>query len=412
MASVTKRKWTTPKGEKKEAWLVRYFDGEGVHRARTFIRKKEADAFSHSVSVEVQKGVHIAQTQTVTVNELLDHFIEWCEMRHKNGQRMGSSHLKTIKAQSRNHIRPAIGRYKMTDLTFNILDNWARTLTHTPSLAPRTVRSILHFFKMATDYGMRRGWANRNLTSEVMQDYRSGARARIRTFSKIEVQAILSNLQTKPLRIFDRTWRLQRCFVYLATFCGLRIGEINGLRVENIDFEGHVLEVRHNLTAAGELKGPKTRSGIRDVPMPAIVEQELRNWLASFYQANEDGLIFRGRNGGQISHAQWHVRYWQPLLDRCLLGPDEKGRRFHFHALRHFCASMLVEQGVPLTDAAELLGHSSFDMTLQVYAHAIMASQKRIEVLQSVADSLLPPVAVLTLRQQDKLPDLASLAAG
>ena len=65
--------------------------------------------------------------------------------------------------------------------------------------------------------------------------------------------------------------------------------------------------------------------------------------------------------------ARWATAYfepdWQGLLKHAGL-PS-----FHFHALRHFCASWMIENRMPLTDVASLLGHANFDMTLHVYAH-------------------------------------------
>jgi integrase len=46
-----------------------------------------------------------------------------------------------------------------------------------------------------------------------------------------------------------------------------------------------------------------------------------------------------------------------------------------FHVLRHSCASILLAQGVPVRDVAELLGHSDIRLTLSTYAHVIEAGR-------------------------------------
>lgn len=390
MASVQKRKWKGPNGEEKEAWSVRYFDILGKHRSKTFTRKKEAEAYARKVQVELDQKIHIAAGETVTVGELLDRYESWCDQRHAEGRRMSDSHRHTIAMMFRVHVRPYLAHHRLTDLTFNHIDAWAIELSHKPSLSPGTVKRILHLFKKAVDFGVRRNWVARNLVSEVMKDYRGGKREPIRTFTKDEVRAILADVKARRRNFTERATALIRCYVYLATFCGLRIGEIQGLTVEHIGFANQMIEVRHSLTDRDKLKEPKTKAGIRDVPMPALVASALHEWLTLYYVPNKRGLVFRMVDGGFISTQNFHRNYWQSLLERNGLGPDREGRRFHFHALRHFCASMMIEQGLPLTDIAELLGHSSFDMTLQVYAHSIMASQKRVEVLQGLADTLDP----------------------
>ena len=48
-----------------------------------------------------------------------------------------------------------------------------------------------------------------------------------------------------------------------------------------------------------------------------------------------------------------------------------------FHALRHSCASILLAQGVPVRDVAEILGHSDVRLTLNTYAHVIQVGRSR-----------------------------------
>ena len=67
--SVRKRTWTTAKGEEKTAWIVNYTDARGVRRLKTFARKKEADLFEANATVEIRDGVHIADSDSVSVSE-------------------------------------------------------------------------------------------------------------------------------------------------------------------------------------------------------------------------------------------------------------------------------------------------------------------------------------------------------
>src|SRR4051812_39132715 len=65
--SVRKREWTTRKGDAKSAWVVDYVDQGGKRRLRTFAKKKEADAFAATATVEVRDGVHTPASASVTV---------------------------------------------------------------------------------------------------------------------------------------------------------------------------------------------------------------------------------------------------------------------------------------------------------------------------------------------------------
>jgi hypothetical protein len=76
--SVRKRTWVTAKGAEKTAWVVDYLDAKGKRRLRTFQLKKIADAFAATASVEVRDGVHVAERETVTVQEAGELWLKSC----------------------------------------------------------------------------------------------------------------------------------------------------------------------------------------------------------------------------------------------------------------------------------------------------------------------------------------------
>ena len=62
--SVRKRTWTTRLGERKEAWIVDYFDQHGRRHIETFARKRDAAAREPKVKVDVGKGTHVAPSES------------------------------------------------------------------------------------------------------------------------------------------------------------------------------------------------------------------------------------------------------------------------------------------------------------------------------------------------------------
>ena len=107
------------------------------------------------------------------------------------------------------------------------------------------------------------------------------------------------------------------------------------------------------------------------MPVPGHLLALFREWLDTFYQDNPRRLIFVGREKGDgLQASNFHKVQWRPLLDRAGLLGDGKNP-YHFHALRHFAVSWWIANGVPLTDASKLIGHSKVDMAPSVYAHAM-----------------------------------------
>ena len=107
--------------------------------------------------------------------------------------------------------------------------------------------------------------------------------------------------------------------------------------------------------------------------------------------ANAQDLLFTDRDGRPMNPDAIN-QVWPGLLDRAGLSHD--ARPFHFHALRHFYASMMIEAGTPLADAAILLGHSSFDETLQTYAHSVVRAPARHAFVDRMVDRFAAPPAV------------------
>ena len=161
-----------------------------------------------------------------------------------------------------------------------------------------------------------------------------------------------------------------------------------GLTWEHVDFENNELLVRHSLDQLGNHRPTKTQAGMRDVPMPRLVADALRDWQKT-WRPNDGGFVFRGKRGVQIKSPNFHANYWHPALRAAKLPEfDDKGRRFHFHALRHLCSSMMIAGGIPIMDTARLLGHNSFDETLQTYAHPVFVAAQRHAHLERISDQL------------------------
>ena len=71
--------WRNADGSQGEAWVAAYTDFEGKRRIRSFEKKRDADAFHASVSNELRSGIHVPDSQSVTVAEAGRLWLEGCE---------------------------------------------------------------------------------------------------------------------------------------------------------------------------------------------------------------------------------------------------------------------------------------------------------------------------------------------
>ena len=127
--------------------------------------------------------------------------------------------------------------------------------------------------------------------------------------------------------------------------CGLRISELVGLNLEDIDRTERWLRVRG--------KGKKERQ----VPYVAKAAAALESWLAERHSAAGQDAVFLNHRGGRLSDrgARSIVKFYA----RFLSGDDS----MHPHTLRHAFATHLLADGADLRSIQELLGHSSLSTT-------------------------------------------------
>jgi integrase len=145
----------------------------------------------------------------------------------------------------------------------------------------------------------------------------------------------------------------------LALVLGMRRGEVLGLRWSAVDLDGGTLRVRSSLQRVGGqlvLSSPKTRRSRRVIPLPRAVVKVLRAHRES--QAVErttaevwgdHDLVFTTTIGTAIEPRNMS-RHFEALR------VEAKVRKLRLHDLRHSCASLLFELGVPLRMVMEILG--------------------------------------------------------
>lgn len=167
-------------------------------------------------------------------------------------------------------------------------------------------------------------------------------------------------------RLADATPEPWRPMIYVAGVCGLRFAEIAGLRVGRLDLRRRQLQVSETAPQVGpERAEPKTSAGRRTVPMPAFLADLLAAHLstASLGPADSDELVFTATRGGRLHAGNWHGDVWKPARERAGLAT------VRFHHLRHSAVPLWVDMGANLLQVSRWLGHSSVQITADLYGH-------------------------------------------
>lgn len=183
---------------------------------------------------------------------------------------------------------------------------------------------------------------------------------------------------------------------------GLRVGEVTGLRWQDIDLEEKIISVNHTLVYYDHAKGgcsfnintPKTKAGCREIPMSeqvrgAFLEEKRYQEKAEITcQVTIDGFtdfIFVNRFGKTHNQGTLNKALRRIIRDcnqEILEKMDGKKNpvllpRFSCHSLRHTFTTRLCEAGVNIKFIQDVLGHADIGTTLNIYADATKDLKKK-----------------------------------
>ena len=363
--SVRKREWETRKGEAREAWIVDY-SVNGSQHIKTFKRKKDADAYQAQVRVDISKGVHTAASRSATVAQA---GMKWLS---DAGERLEPATVESYQQHFNQHILPYLGHLKLSALTVPIVRNfmdWLRADKRSAAMIKRVVGDLGSILADAQERGLVTQNVVRSLSHRKKQRasdrrQKSVLKVGIDIPSPQEIRAIVTHLQGR--------WRP---LLLTAIFTGLRASELRGLQWSDADFKKGEIHVRRRADKFNNTGNPKSATGQRVVPMPPLLVNTLREWKIRCPQS-ELGLVFPTGKGRVENHANIVQRGLAPA--QIAAGVVTKGGKAKYtglHALRHFYASWCINRtedgglGLPLKVVQHRLGHSSIQMTSDVYGH-------------------------------------------
>jgi integrase len=336
-----------------------YFGPDGKRRYVSGKTKEEARRKLRTARADADQGL-VFDTENLKVGEYLDR---WLADSVKDTVRQRT--FERYESIVRVHINPAIGRIKLKALT----PAHARALYRQKldnGLAPRTVNYIHVTLHKALSQAVSDSLVPRNAAAVKAP---RPAKPEIKPLSPEQARKLTATAH----EIGDR---FEALYV-VALHCGLREGELLGLKWDDVDLSGTTgaIQVRRTLseTRTGpKFEKPKNGKG-RSIRCSQKATEALRSHrtrqneerlrVGSLWQNH--GLVFPTTTGTTMSCTNLLGRHFKPLLKRAGL-PE-----IRLHDLRHTCATILLAAGKHPKYVQELLGHASISITLDTYSHVI-----------------------------------------
>jgi len=349
MASVYKRTWSGQHGRERVRWVAAYKDQHGRRHNKGFKGRKDAKAFLVMTEGEIVRGIHTPESTSITVSGAAALWLKRGEL-----EQLERSTLRQYRVHVEQHIVPLIGAVKLARLSTPVVQTFRDKLLETRSRA--LSRKILASLKSIIGEAMRRGLVAQNTTTAVLIDTKKRSDGKLTIGVDVPSKAEIALL-------LDRAEGRWRAFFVTAVYTGMRASELRGLCWDTVDFERRVIHVRQRADAWGAIGQPKSHASDREIPMAPIVVNTLREWWLACPKGAL-GLVFPNGNGNVESHANIAGRGFEPLQRACF------GKvKYGLHSLRHFFASWAIEQDFTPKRLQALLGHSSIQMTFDVYGH-------------------------------------------
>lgn len=304
--------------------------------------------------------------ENATVSDILMQKVKTDYLKNYTGEQGYGRNLETIKIFERN----GIGNMKIIDVKPYHID---RFLTAITQYSDKTISKIYGMLKSAFELAFTEKVIEVNyMTRYNARRPRSSKKPKVvRGFTEDEQLRFLEVLENHNVRYGKNNYRLQ---LLIELYSGLRMGEVNALKPEDIDFKNRKIYV-HSTVARGIDSRPfirdttKTEAGVRYVPISDVLVPILHEALDQM-KDNPEGLIFydyhkknkwnEGKKGGIIETSQVNS-FFQRICEKA--GVPAMGQ----HSLRHTFATRCIEAGIQAVVLKKWMGHTDIHITLDTY---------------------------------------------
>lgn len=172
--------------------------------------------------------------------------------------------------------------------------------------------------------------------------------------------------------------------ILIGLMCGVRLGEAMALQVNDIDFNNMNIKIKKSVkyvwTGERNKSGkkiyenkvtiPKTKSSIREVPLPAmikpvlkeLIKENMKNKLKYGELYYDNKLIFCKENGDYLDNKKPN-RHLKIALKKAKIDSD-----IHYHSLRHIFITNCLSKDINPRTVMDWVGHTDIKMTMLVYA--------------------------------------------
>jgi integrase len=353
------------KGRDRPGYRVKWRTPDGKHCGESGFRtRREALDRKREIESALRKGTYIDPREGGL--QFRKVAAAWLDGKSDIKARTRAGYEALLKPAG--DIDTTFGGYPVNAITRQLVQDWVSS--RSKDRRPSTVRNAFFVVRQVLAQAVIDGRITANPCEHV-----SLPKTKSKAHGSVENTAtFLSGEQVERLAR-EMPWPYD-VLVLLASWTGLRAGELAGLQVGDVDLRRNTLHVRRTVLDLNGLAydTPKTSGSTRTVPLTPSIVDNLADYLATHPRRDEpEAPLFPGTKRGNtfrldwdkvLRHSAMYGRHFRPAVARAKLP-----RSLRFHDLRHTYASLCVARGLHPKEISEFMGHANINTTMGIYAH-------------------------------------------
>lgn len=333
--------------------------------------KKQAEKEMRSMMDDLENQTYVKDNNITVASWITEWFSLYL-------QDLSPTTLTGYKYQIDNYIvNQPIGKIRIQDLTTSDVQKWINTLyrespvTKQP-MSAKSVINIYHNLSASIEKAEKLDMLKKNVCKAVTLP--KVKKHEVEVYDEKEIQTLINASKGTDMELI----------IALSLGLGLRRGELIGLKWKNIDFNNKLVHIKENVVEVRKeqnpdrviTKSPKSRSGIRSIPISNILcnllklthTEYLINQLRYGRKCSIDDYVVCQPNGKPYKPASLSKKFNKFLSEHNL-------RHIRLHDIRHTNATLMLMNGTPPKVAQARLGHSDYSTTMNIYGHVLKSAE-------------------------------------
>lgn len=353
--------WTTKKRGRRYRWVINSAE-LGRHRSDPFDNFDDAKAARAKALAELSAKQPASTKAKRPLSEAWAEFIEGAEAGTIT-KRAGRSPDPYTPATLRGyrlgweHVKDSLGPHPIGDIATSdiqaMIGRW-----HKKGATRSTINNRLDCLRAIYAREIRQGNVSLSPLTNIELPHTGKSR---------DIEIVSKEVAAELIAALPET---EQAVWATAFYAGLRRGELQGLHVKDVDLKTRIIHVRHGWDQEEGLQAPKSKSGVRKVPIVDLLLPFLKAQIERTARSGPDLVFGRELDKAFVPSTirSRAIKAWE----------DEELTPTQLHTCRHTFASLMIDAGCNAKALSVVMGHASITITFDTYGHLMPGGEDEV----------------------------------